>query len=63
VHATVLGNGGEAIDHKPESGAIDVPKVKGIGDCMLYLVPSGEDVYATTTRRSRAPTRIRRASA
>jgi 4-hydroxyphenylpyruvate dioxygenase len=46
VFDTVLGNGGEAIDHKPGTGAIDVPKVKGIGDCMLYLVPSGEDVYA-----------------
>ena len=46
VFDAVLGNGGEAVTHKPQSGAIDVPKVKGIGDCMLYLVPSGEDVYA-----------------
>ena len=38
VLATVLGNGGEAIDHKPETKAVDAPVVKGIGDCMLYLV-------------------------
>ena len=46
VYDTVLGNGGEAVTHKAGTGAIDVPKVKGIGDCMLYLVPSGTDVYA-----------------
>jgi len=38
VCKAVLGNGGEAIDHKPESKAVDAPVVKGIGDCMLYLV-------------------------
>ncbi|MEO6171403.1 MAG: 4-hydroxyphenylpyruvate dioxygenase [Lysobacter sp.] len=38
VYATVLGNGGEAISHKPDSKAIDAPVIKGIGDCMLYLV-------------------------
>jgi 4-hydroxyphenylpyruvate dioxygenase len=43
VLSTVKGNGGEALDRE---GAIEVPKIKGIGDCMLYLVPSGEDVYA-----------------
>ena len=43
VHAAVLRNGGESLD---AAGAIDVPKVKGIGDCMLYLVPSGADAYA-----------------
>jgi 4-hydroxyphenylpyruvate dioxygenase len=46
VHAKVLANGGESVAHKVASRAIDVPVVKGIGDCMLYLVPSGEDVYA-----------------
>ena len=46
VNTKVLANGGEAIAHKPASRAIDVPVVKGIGDCMLYLVPSGEDAYA-----------------
>ena len=44
VARTVKGNGGEAL---VRDGAIAVPKVKGIGDCMLYLVPSGQDVYAT----------------
>jgi len=38
VCKAVLGNGGEAIDHKPETKAVDAPVVKGIGDCMLYLV-------------------------
>ncbi len=38
VCATVIGNGGEAIDQKPETKAVDAPVVKGIGDCMLYLV-------------------------
>ncbi|HVK51146.1 MAG TPA: 4-hydroxyphenylpyruvate dioxygenase [Pseudoxanthomonas sp.] len=38
VFDTVLANGGEAIDHKPESRAVKAPVVKGIGDCMLYLV-------------------------
>ncbi len=38
VYATVLGNGGEAISHKPDSKAIDAPVIKGIGDCMLYRV-------------------------
>ncbi|MDQ3205123.1 MAG: 4-hydroxyphenylpyruvate dioxygenase [Pseudomonadota bacterium] len=38
VCQTVLGNGGEAIDHKAHTKAVDAPVVKGIGDCMLYLV-------------------------
>jgi len=38
VLETVLGNGGEAITHKQASKAVDAPVVKGIGDCMLYLV-------------------------
>ncbi|MEO5962273.1 MAG: 4-hydroxyphenylpyruvate dioxygenase [Thermomonas sp.] len=42
VCAKVIENGGEAIDHKPETKAVDAPVVKGIGDCMLYLV----DKYA-----------------
>jgi 4-hydroxyphenylpyruvate dioxygenase len=46
VFDTVIGNGGEAIDHKADSRAVDAPVVKGIGDCMLYLVPSGQDLYA-----------------
>ena len=46
VHAKVLANGGEAIVNRPNSRAIDVPVVKGIGDCMLYLVPRQGDAYA-----------------
>ncbi|HEV7123103.1 MAG TPA: VOC family protein, partial [Rhodanobacter sp.] len=38
VLATVLGNGGEPIEHKEASKAVAAPVVKGIGDCMLYLV-------------------------
>jgi 4-hydroxyphenylpyruvate dioxygenase len=38
VLKTVLGNGGEEITHKAASKAVDAPVVKGIGDCMLYLV-------------------------
>ena len=38
VLKTVLGNGGEEIDHKEASKAVNAPVVKGIGDCMLYLV-------------------------
>ncbi|MCY7312557.1 MAG: 4-hydroxyphenylpyruvate dioxygenase [Pseudoxanthomonas sp.] len=34
----VLGNGGEAVEHKADTRAVDAPVVKGIGDCMLYLV-------------------------
>ncbi len=46
VERRVLANGGEAVTHKAHSRAIDVPVVKGIGDCMLYLVPRDGDVYA-----------------
>ncbi len=45
----VLANGGELQEHKAETRALDVPVVKGIGDCMLYLVDrygSGGDTYA-----------------
>jgi len=38
VLATVLGNGGEAVEHKAGTRAVNAPVVKGIGDCMLYLV-------------------------
>ncbi len=46
VEAAALANGGERIDIKPASRAIDVPVIKGIGDCMLYLVPREGDAYA-----------------
>ncbi|GAA0889960.1 4-hydroxyphenylpyruvate dioxygenase [Rhodanobacter soli] len=38
VLATVLGHGGEAVSDKAASKAVDAPVIKGIGDCMLYLV-------------------------
>ncbi len=38
VYKAVLANGGEAVTEKPETKAVDAPVVKGIGDCMLYLV-------------------------
>jgi 4-hydroxyphenylpyruvate dioxygenase len=46
VFDKVVANGGEAVDHKADSRAIDTPVIKGIGDCMLYLVPSGGDPFA-----------------
>lgn len=45
VFDTVVSNGGEAIDHKADTKVIDAPVIKGIGDCMLYLVPSTGDAY------------------
>ena len=38
VFEQVLANGGAAVDHKADSRAVQAPVVKGIGDCMLYLV-------------------------
>ncbi|WP_057916825.1 4-hydroxyphenylpyruvate dioxygenase [Lysobacter antibioticus] len=38
VYEAVLGNGGEAVTERADTRAIDAPVVKGIGDCMLYLV-------------------------
>jgi 4-hydroxyphenylpyruvate dioxygenase len=38
VLQTVLDNGGEKIDHKESSKAVNAAVVKGIGDCMLYLI-------------------------
>ncbi|MDA3914812.1 4-hydroxyphenylpyruvate dioxygenase [Oleiagrimonas sp.] len=38
VLRAVLANGGETIEHKADSRAVDAPVIKGIGDCMLYLV-------------------------
>ncbi|MEO7071838.1 MAG: 4-hydroxyphenylpyruvate dioxygenase [Rhodanobacter sp.] len=43
VLQAVLENGAELIDYKPASKAVDAPVIKGIGDCMLYLV----DRYGT----------------
>jgi 4-hydroxyphenylpyruvate dioxygenase len=38
AYERALANGGEAIAHKPDSRAVPAPVIKGIGDCMLYLV-------------------------
>ncbi|MGH8080600.1 MAG: 4-hydroxyphenylpyruvate dioxygenase [Lysobacter sp.] len=38
VLQAVLANGGEAVADRADTRAIDAPVVKGIGDCMLYLV-------------------------
>ena len=38
VFDTVVNNGGEAVADKAETRAVAAPVVKGIGDCMLYLV-------------------------
>ncbi|RFP60622.1 4-hydroxyphenylpyruvate dioxygenase [Luteimonas weifangensis] len=43
----VLANGGARADHKPQTGAVATPVIKGIGECMLYLVDDArEDLYA-----------------
>ncbi|MFC3269133.1 4-hydroxyphenylpyruvate dioxygenase [Vulcaniibacterium thermophilum] len=49
VFDAVVRNGAEPVTHKAESRAVDVPVIKGIGDCMLYLVDRYGDagsVYA-----------------
>jgi 4-hydroxyphenylpyruvate dioxygenase len=46
VFTGVLGNGGEAIVEQEASKVVQTPVVKGIGDCMLYLVQDGKDIYA-----------------
>ena len=38
VLKAVIANGGEVIGHRAETKAVDAPVVKGIGDCMLYLI-------------------------
>jgi 4-hydroxyphenylpyruvate dioxygenase len=38
VFNAVLANGAEATTHKSETRAVDAPTIKGIGDCMLYLI-------------------------
>jgi 4-hydroxyphenylpyruvate dioxygenase len=44
--AATTGNGAEAMQHKADTRAIAAPVIKGIGDCMLYLVTDGQDAYA-----------------
>jgi 4-hydroxyphenylpyruvate dioxygenase len=45
-YTEVLSRGAEAVTQKPETRAIDAPVIKGIGDCMLYLITDGLDPYA-----------------
>ena len=43
----VLANGGEKADHKVDTAAVASLAIKGIGDCMLYLIDdSSDDIYA-----------------
>jgi 4-hydroxyphenylpyruvate dioxygenase len=49
VREQAIGNGAEAIGDRESTKAVDVPVIKGIGDCMLYLVDTygaKGDVYA-----------------
>ncbi|GMU42551.1 MAG: 4-hydroxyphenylpyruvate dioxygenase [Xanthomonadales bacterium] len=46
VCAEVVARGAEVFTHKPETRAVDAPVIKGIGDCMLYLVTDGVDPFA-----------------
>jgi 4-hydroxyphenylpyruvate dioxygenase len=46
VCAEVSIRGAEVINHKADTRAVDAPVIKGIGDCMLYLVTDGTDPYA-----------------
>ena len=43
----VLAHGGERQDHRADTRAVDAPVIKGIGDCMLYLIDDArDDLYA-----------------
>jgi len=44
--AAVTARGAEAVTHKADTRVVDMPVIKGIGDCMLYLVTDGADPYA-----------------
>src|SRR3546814_15724503 len=49
VLAHVLANGGQKMDHKPETGAVDTTGSKGIRDLRLYLVDEGRThLYAAS---------------
>jgi 4-hydroxyphenylpyruvate dioxygenase len=50
VLAAVLDNGAQAVDQREASKAVNAPVIKGIGDCMLYLVDrygSQGDIYGS----------------
>lgn len=38
TYTTTLAQGAEAITHKADTRAVSAPVIKGIGDCMLYLI-------------------------
>jgi 4-hydroxyphenylpyruvate dioxygenase len=44
--ARTVANGAEAMPGGDDGRAVDAPAIKGIGDCMLYLVTDGSDPYA-----------------
>jgi 4-hydroxyphenylpyruvate dioxygenase len=46
VQRAAIAQGGKAVSHKEASKAVSAPVIYGIGDCMLYLVPDGQDAYA-----------------
>ena len=46
VHAEVVSRGADDFAAKGATRAVDAPVIRGIGDCMLYLVTDGFDVYA-----------------
>ena len=46
VHAEVVSRGADDFAAKGAARAVDAPVIRGIGDCMLYLVTDGFDVYA-----------------
>ncbi|MBZ0088608.1 MAG: 4-hydroxyphenylpyruvate dioxygenase [Thermomonas sp.] len=47
VLAHVLANGGEKMEFRADTRAVDAPVIKGIGDCMLYLVDANDaNLYA-----------------
>jgi 4-hydroxyphenylpyruvate dioxygenase len=44
-YTEVLARGAEAMAHKAHSRAVAAPVIKGIGDCMLYLLQDGADPF------------------
>ncbi len=46
VHAEVVTRGADDFASKGAARAVDAPVIRGIGDCMLYLVTDGIDPFA-----------------
>jgi 4-hydroxyphenylpyruvate dioxygenase len=46
VHAEVVARGADDFVSKGAARAVDAPVIRGIGDCMLYLVTDGIDPFA-----------------